>query len=501
MQKVSTDSLDLTGTKIFLVDDEDILAWSIETELKSHGAEVARAASLRQALERFPVFPADVAITDLRLPDGNGMELLKKWRKENPNLPIILITAHGAVESAVAALRLGAFDYLQKPFDLHDLTAAVKRAAETASLRSKVSQFEGKERPLEPLKIVGSSKPMQVLNDQVTRIARSKVDTVLVLGESGAGKELVARGVHQWSHMASGPFVEINCASIPETLLESELFGYERGAFTDARDKKPGLFEIARKGTVFLDEIGEMPYKLQAKLLRALESRRFKRLGGTKDIEFSARVVAATNRNLIDEIKHGNFRADLYYRLNVLNICIPPLRDRLEDIDELTNFFLDKLSAEMEVKRPKIGEHTIEMLKGHNWPGNVRELRNVLLRALVLHEPATLMPSHLHFQTLEDDNFGGSLLTANAAPARETESRHGLDGPHPQAAINGAGSTIPYALPEGGVSLEDLEKSLLEQALMRARHNQTRAAQLLGITRHTLRYRLEKHGLLQSTEI
>lgn len=500
---------ELQDCKVFIVDDEDILAWSIETELRSHGADVMRAGSLRQALERFPAFSADVVITDLRLPDGNGIELLKKWKKDFPHLPIILMTAHGAVDSAIAALRLGAFDYLQKPFDLHDLVASLKRAAEVAQLRRKINQMEGREQPRETLNIIGDSAPMQALKEQLKRIARSKVDTVLVLGESGAGKELVARAVHEWSGHAGGPFVEINCASIPETLLESELFGYERGAFTDARDKKLGLFEIAKKGTVFLDEIGEMPFKLQAKLLRALESRRFKRLGGVKDIEFSARVVAATNRNLLEEVQHGNFRADLYYRLNVLGIPIPPLRDRMGDLEDLTLFFLGKLSAQLEIKLTTLSPGALLALKEHYWPGNVRELRNVLLRALVLHEPDILGAEHLTFDTVSADpmtqrpasddrndprppqrtSYEGTQLPAKGPPHHTGESTPSEPGGLPTT-----GSI--FHLPEAGLSLEDLEKSLLEQALLRSRHNQTRAAQLLGISRHTLRYRLEKHGLL-----
>jgi DNA-binding NtrC family response regulator len=477
----------LNDVKVFLVDDEDILAWSLETELRSLGADVLRAGSIRQALERFPSFGADVAITDVRLPDGNGLELLKKWRMEHQELPVILITAHGAIDSAVTALRLGAFDYLQKPFDTKDLIAAVKRASEVGKLRQKVHRLEGAERDHEPVRIIGEAPETRVMRDQLRRIAQSKANTALVLGESGTGKELAARAIHEWGDRKVQPFVEINCASIPENLLESELFGYERGAFTDARERKLGLFEMAKGGSILLDEIGEMPLKLQAKLLRALESRRFKRLGGTKDIEFSARIIAATNRNLLREVAAGRFRGDLYYRIGALPVKLPPLRERSEDIPDLVIHFLDDLGRELVVPVPRVAETTMKLLRAHAWPGNVRELRNVLQRALVFHQPSVLSPDHIELESIDlsaevaSGNFGG---VASGVVAQATNPS--------EKSLAAAG----YVLPTQGINLDDLERSLLTQALQRSHNNQTKAANLLGITRHTLRYRLEKHGLL-----
>ncbi len=486
----------LQDCRVFVVDDEDILAWSIENELKSQGAEVARANSLRQALERFPSFHPDVAITDISLPDGNGLELLKKWRRDYPEMPIILITAHGAIDSAITALRLGAFDYLQKPFDLKDISAAVKRASEVASLRQKVSRMEGREKSLEPINIVGASGPMQEVRDRLRKVAASRTNTVLVLGESGSGKELAARALHDWSDRSSQPFVEINCASIPETLLESELFGYEKGAFTDARERKLGLFEIARHGTIFLDEIGEMPLKLQSKLLRALEYRRFKRLGGVKDIEFSARVVAASNRNLTHEIAAGRFRGDLYFRLNVIQVALPALRDRRDDIPELCQHLIAKIAAELEIKPKELSASALKLLNNHNWPGNVRELRNILQRALVLHDTPGIEADQIEIECIPE---GVSLpenaqLYSNPAVASKVGDRAGATA---FTAANGEEQMRQsFRLPIDGVALDDLEKSLLVQALERTRHNQTKAAQLLHISRHTLRYRLEKYGLI-----
>lgn len=468
----------LHGTRVLIVDDEEILAWSIETELKANGAEVMSCSSLRAALENFQSFNPDLAICDLRLPDGSGMELLKKWRFEKPDMPIILITAHGAVESAVDALRLGAFDYLQKPFDLKALIAAVNRGAELSFLRQKVSQLTGHEVTREPLQIVGESASVKRFINQLERIARSRASTVLILGESGTGKELAARAIHEWSDRANNPFVEINCASIPETLLESELFGYEKGAFTDARDRKLGLFELAQNGTIFLDEIGEMPMKLQTKLLRALEYRRFKRLGGTKDISFAARIVAATNRNLLEEIQLRGFRSDLYYRLSALPVSLPPLRERMDDLDGLADFFISHVAADLGIDVPRLGASAREKLRSHSWPGNMRELKNVLERAIVFHNPIEIQAAHIELDMIMEP-----------APY------------HPSSTLVSSSGTVavpgPVVLPEQGINLEDLERDLLLQALERARNNQTKAAELLGISRHTFRYRLEKHGIIK----
>ena len=488
----------LSEVKVLVVDDEDILAWSIDTELKNLGAEVVRAGTVREAILKFQQFSPDVAICDLRLPDGNGLELLKKWHMDQPDMPVILITAHGAVDSAITALRLGAFDYLQKPFDMKDLIVSVRRASEMSKLRQKVTSMTGNEASSAEVNIIGETPVMHDLKTILNKIAKSKSNTALILGESGTGKELAARAVHEWSSRVGQPFVEINCASIPETLLESELFGYEKGAFTDARDRKLGLFEIAKNGSIFLDEIGEMPHKLQSKLLRALEYRRFKRLGGTKDIEFTGRIIAATNRNLLEEVAAKRFRADLYYRLNVLPVSMPSLVDRVDDIEPLADFFLKSLCIELGLKLPRISPRAVDILKAHPWPGNVRELRNVLQRALVFHEPEVIEPRHIE---LDDTSF----LTHSEHAKPHSNGHMGYNGHdmhhEPSWSGNDQRQTLTsdrngeFKLPAEGINLDDLEKSLLVQALETSRNNQTKAAQLLGISRHTLRYRLEKHGL------
>lgn len=497
----------LKDIRVLVVDDEDMLAWSIDNELKSLGAEVTRAGSVREALERFQQASPDVVITDLKLPDGNGLELLKKWRFEYPDMPVILITAHGAVDSAITAVRLGAFDYLQKPFSMKDLLAAVRRSAEVSRLRQKVSRLQAADAKAPEVQIIGETLPMKELKEQLKRIARSKANITLILGESGTGKELAARAVHEWSDRHSQPFVEINCASIPETLLESELFGYEKGAFTDARERKLGLFEVARNGTIFLDEIGEMPLKLQAKLLRALEYRRFKRLGGTKDVEFSARIVAATNRNLLREVREGRFRGDLYYRLNVLPVTIPLLRERLADIPVLANFLCKKLAEELDLSVPQLSKEVLQLLQSHTWPGNIRELRNALQRAMVYYEPTIIRPEHIKL----DETFEGEICYDFAASKTLPEAPPALVRPaYPLSSVMNAAPlavaespaevSVGFVLPPEGISLESVEKSLLTQALEKSRNNQTKAANLLGISRHALRYRLEKHGLVEPVE-
>ena len=450
--------------KILLVDDEDMVAYAIEQELTSLGAELAREGSVQRALERFPRFQPDIAVIDLSLPDGNGMELMRKWHKDDPQLLSIVITAHADVDSAIEAVRLGAFNYLKKPFRMEELVQVVERARELSQLRSKINRLQGPLKPREKIHMIGESYEMQKLKGRIAKLAKSRVDTILIVGPSGSGKELAARMLHFDSDRRLKPFVEINCASIPESLLESELFGFEKGAFTDARERKLGLFEMAREGTIFLDEMGEMPYKLQAKLLRVLEYRRFKRLGGVRDIDFSARIICATNRNLLEEIREKRFREDLFYRLNVIDVQIPPLNDHLEDLKALAEHFIKEQAKLLGLVPPELSPNALTHLESHHWPGNIRELKHVIQKALVLHEPKTLRAEHLEWTSLPP-------------PASSFEEQE-------------------FKLPESGISLEKVEKDFLLQALAQSRQNQTKAAQLLGVSRHTLRYRLEKYGLL-----
>jgi two-component system response regulator AtoC len=469
----------LKDVKILVVDDDEALGWTMQRELSRRGSDTQIASSSKQAVQLFHSFQPDLVISDIRLPDGNGMELLKEWRSESPQTPIILATAHADVDSAVKAFRLGVFDYLQKPFQLDDLLAAVTRAAEVAHLRQKLRQFEENEAVREPLVMVGSSQSMLALRNSLNLIARSRTSTALIYGETGTGKELAARALHEWSTSAEHPFIEINCASIPENLLESELFGYEKGAFTDARSRKFGLFEVAKKGTIFLDEIGEMPPKLQAKLLRVLEHRRFKRLGGTKDILFEARVVAATNRNIKEQLRSGDFRLDLYYRLSAISLSIPPLRDRLEDTRELATFLMTKIASELCVTVPTLSGEALEKLRSHDWPGNIRELRNVLTKTMVMSQPKHIEACHIEIEQLSNTAQVNHFFDVNQSIKRQ-------------------GASTTFELPDSGISLDAFEQDLLVQALNKSKQNQSKAADLLGITRHTLRYRMEKFGLTRN---
>jgi two-component system response regulator AtoC len=498
-------NLAFQGLKVIVVDDDDAISWAIESELKVLGAETKRAATVTQAYELFPNFNPDIAICDLNFPDGDGLEILKRWKSDEPSMPIILITAHGAVDSAVTALRLGAFDYLQKPFSMHVLIAAVNRAAEVGHLRRRLSQYEGREKSVEPFTIVGDSQPMRKLRRMLDRVAKSKADTVLICGESGSGKELAARAIHEWSGHSQEPFVEINCASIPENLLESELFGFEKGAFTDARERKLGLFEIARSGTVFLDEIGEIPLKLQAKLLRVIEHRRFKRLGGTKDIEFKGRIVAATNRRLEEEVFEGNFRDDLFFRLDVVPLVVPPLRDRKEDIPVLVDYLLAQIAKHLEIGKCTISPEALSELMNHPWRGNVRELKNALQRTIIFHQPTHIEAEHLELR-FHEPVIGSATLPTSVSSAKQTkhvqtnkcEEQGTLStASDPYQSERGVIVDNNFVLSAKGISLENLERSVFQQALEMARYNQTKAAQLLGISRHTFRYRLEKFGLLE----
>jgi DNA-binding NtrC family response regulator len=378
----------------------------------------------------------------------------------DPEILVVLLTSFVSVETAVEAMKLGAFHFANKPFNLDEVAIIVARALETTRLRREVKQLrENEARPYSLRAIVGESASMDGLRQMVAKVAASPSSTVLLTGESGTGKDLIAKTIHYSSARAARPFMNITCSALPEQLLESELFGHERGAFTDARMQKRGLLESAEAGTVFLDEIGEMVPALQAKLLRFLEEKSFKRVGGASDIHVDVRVVAATNRNLEEQVAKGGFRSDLYYRLNVLPIRLPALREHAEDAPALIRFFIDGFNREFKKRITGVSPRAETLLQTYGWPGNVRELRNVVERAMLLAEGPRL----------EEGDF---------------------------AALKSAAATgDPFDLPAGGVDLEKLERSLVVQALRRSGGNQTKAAALLGINRDQIRYRIEKFGL------
>jgi len=453
------------AARLLIVDDERLIRWSLEQTLAKAGYEVASAGTGEAALAAVREDPPDLVLLDLKLPDTDGLQVLRQARQLAPHVQVLIMTAYADVGTAVEAMKLGAYDYLPKPIDFESLAVTVRNALEASQLRWKVRLLS--EKHLHPFhfdRIVGTSPAIGEVVRLGRKVAQSEATTVLIQGESGTGKDLLAKAIHYESARAEEPFMEIACTAMPETLLESELFGHERGAFTDAKVQKKGLFEMAQRGTVFLDEIGDMSGGLQATLLRVLEERRFRRVGGTRDIAVDIRVIAATNRDLRQAVEAGAFRKDLYYRLQVVTITLPPLRARREDIPLLACHFLAHFSREFKKPTPGLSPAAEQLLVDHDWPGNVRELRNVIERAMILEDTGTLGPDHLPPE-----------IARLAGPPNVPAPR--------------------YRLPESGVFLEEVEREFVRQALEMTRGNQTRAAPLLGLTRDELRYRVKKFGL------
>ena len=450
--------------RVLVVDDENLILVWLETHLSDAGYDVAVAADAATARERFGESPPDAVLLDLRLPDGDGMDLLREFLEVDPELNAIILSAHGDIKTAVEAVKLGAYHFLEKPPKLEDLLNTLHKGLETRALRRTVSGLRRQAGwQFADVEIVGRSAAMHRVVELVGKVATSESTTVLVRGESGVGKEVVSRAIHARSARSGYPFLEINCTALPETLLESELFGHEKGAFTDARERKSGLLELADRGTVLLDEIGDLPAGSQAKLLRFLETFTFKRVGGLRDIKVDVRIIASTNRDLEAAVRDGFFRRDLFFRLNIIPIVIPALRERPEDVQPLARYFVERMTTAMRKPARQIGKEALEMLVRYSWPGNVRELKNVIERAVILEEGQEILPAHLP----EELKPGGRALDLEPG----------------------------FQLPPDGIDLEQLERDLIRQAMEQTRGNKTRAAELLALTRDTLRYRIEKHQL------
>jgi DNA-binding NtrC family response regulator len=517
----------MAGERILVAEDESLLRHSIVDQLEAEGYRVTATGSAGDARREVERGDYDLALFDFRLPDGNGLELLKASLDKSPEAPVVLMTAYSSVENAVEAMRLGAYDYLNKPFDMDELGLVLAKALETTQLRREVQLYTSRQRQRFGLqRIIGESACMVELLDQVRRIIDSGSSTVLIRGESGTGKDLLAKAIHYESERARAPFVNVTCTAIPDTLLESELFGHERGAFTGAHQKKVGLFELARGGTVFLDEIGDMPQGLQGKLLRFLEDRTFKRVGGTQDISVDVRIVAATNADLEAAVEDGRFREDLYYRLKVIPLELPPLRARRDDIPQLVKAFLVDVSRDVRRQFHGIEPSAMEALTRYDWPGNVRELRNVMERALILGRGDVLRLGDLPREVravLGDAEFPVAG-TAEPLPVRvrvpgEDDRQDAVSGgdsngrTHTSAAapvdtipvVRGGpsaadrerfGTAACIVLPPEGLDWEDVERALVIQAVERTDGNQSRAAKLLGLSRDQLRYRMQRFGML-----
>ena len=446
-------------SRILIVEDEDKLRRVVQLHLEAAGYEVDHAPTAEQALPRAAV--ADLVLTDLRLPGMDGLAFLKELHERNPHSAVIVMTAHGSIEAAVEAMKQGAADFLQKPFSLDHLSTLIQKVLSVQSLRAENLRLKQElDSRYQFDNIVGRSAAMRDIFQTVARVAPTRA-TVLLAGESGVGKDMIARALHQHSPRKNFPFVKINCTALPENLMESELFGFEKGAFTGANTSKPGKFEQADKGTVFLDEIGDVPSHIQVKLLRILQEREFERLGSNVTRSVDVRIVAATNVNLRAALEQGRFREDLYYRLNVVPINIPPLRERKEDIPFLVLHFLKQLTKELGSPVKDISPSAMDRLLEYEWPGNVRELENTLERSIVLASGEVLEPADIRIES------------ARAPTASSSQS---------------------LLLPEG-TTLEQWEQMMIREALRRSNGNKSQAARILGLTRNALRYRLSQMGM------
>ena len=446
---------------ILAVDDEERILEIFQKALAKEGYAVTTAPNGQTAISLFKNNPYDIVFTDLRMPGVDGMELFRWITRNSPDTTVVIVTAYGTVESAIESLKSGAYDYLIKPVKLDELRQLVKRILEHRQLKKENQELK---RTLggsfKTGNIIGNSAVMQEVFSRIEKVAGTAT-TVLIRGESGTGKELVARAVHELSPRKDAPFIKAVCAALPEGLLESELFGHVKGAFTGAIQDRKGRFEAADKGTIFLDEIGDIPVTIQLKLLRVLQERQFERVGEGRTMTVDVRVIAATNSNLEEGLKNNTFREDLYYRLNVVSIFLPPLRSRKEDIPLLVEHFLQQISVNQQLPKPKLSKDALEVILNYAWPGNIRELENAIEHSMVMGNREIILPEDLPI-----------TVQSGMGPTRS-----------------------PGQLSESDATLEDMEKQMLISALAKSGHNQSQAAKLLGITRRTLGYRMKKYGI------
>lgn len=465
--------------RLLIVDDDPNLRWVLQKSLERAGYAVDTAASAKEGIEKHRSLPYAVLLLDIRLPDRPGLQLIQELQSISPTSKVIVMTAQDTMQNAIEAMQQGAFDYLTKPFDIGEIEVLTKKAFESWSLAQEVQELREKlsGREEKTPTLIGRSRAMKEVFKTIGKIADSPV-TLLIEGESGTGKELVARAIHSYSSRSEKPFIAINMAAIPNNLLESELFGHEKGAFTGATERKIGRFEQASQGTLFLDEIGEMPYELQGKLLRALEQKQIEPLGKRSSVPLESRLIAATNANLKQLTQENRFRADLFYRLNVVSIYIPPLRERKEDLPDLIDFFIGKYSRELNVPPKKISQEALKMLTEYSWPGNVRELENAIKRSLILSSDLELQPQD--FPQLSDSDPDVLNQSIRIGIERLLKSPESKEGKNLHRRF-----------------VQEVERPLIEIVLEKTEGNQIKAAEMLGINRNTLRkkileFRLER---------
>ena len=457
--------------KVFLIDDDDVIVSMLGRTLKKDGYEVdSESRKFSGLVDRFRSWGPDIVLLDIKLGELSGLDVLEEIKSRKLNTQVVMLTSDDNVETGVRCMKLGASDYLTKPFNIDEVKIVIGNIIEKGKLRNEVDYLRGVYSEVFRTEIIGESAAIKALRESAAKIAWAKVPTILITGESGTGKELVARYIHKEMHNDSGsgcvPFIAINCTALPESLLESELFGYEKGAFTGAKTDKKGIFELAHTGTILLDEIGDMKPSLQSKLLRVLEERSVRRIGGYEEIPIELAVIATTNRDLSEAVEAGDFRKDLFYRLNVFSLHIPPLREREDDSLIMSEYFLGHFAEKYKTRKVKgFSPEAAKVIRGYGWPGNVRELKNVIERIVVLENAEIITPEHLP-KEMNGWSVDQGLPAANRFP-----------------------------LPDSGVSLDDIEKDLIIQALEKTNHNKTHAAKLLRISYDSLRYQIKKFGL------
>jgi len=462
----------MAQASVLIIEDEEGVRTALARRLKMSDCLVATATTGKEGMAHLDSIPVDLVLLDYRLPDADGLEILNTIGQKFPDTLTVMMTAFTNVDLAIQAIRLGAYDYVSKPFSLDEMMVVIEKALETKRLRTEVNRIRSSQQEAFGFDHIVACDPrmLDVLN-LLRNVAASEARTILLQGESGTGKDLVAKVLHYNSPRAKHPFMNITCTALTETLLESELFGHEKGAFTDAHEQKQGLFELADGGTIFLDEIGDMPPPLQAKLLRFLEEKAFRRVGGTENLVVDVRIIAATNKNLRDLVAHRFFREDLFYRLNIFPVTLPPLRERPQDIPVLANHFVAQFNAEFHKEVTGIDPAAMAVMQAYDWPGNVREMRNLVERSTLLSTGGRLTV----------DSLPAELMTPVIIASVETET-----GPKPLIVLG-----------PDGVDIRQVERLLVEKAIQQADGNQSRAAQLLGLSRDQLRYRLQKFGLLK----